>query len=240
MEARSTILLACLLASTPSLAQWNEHPPLDVRDRLTFSATAETTIQNDLMTALLSIEASGATLAEAANEANEIADWAFDTVDGFETVTARTANYQTWERRAQRDAPTEFGVNQQLLVTSNDDAELTTLLGVLQARAKIQSVGYGPSREQREATEAKMVDAALRKFRAEAERHRATLGYSGYEIVVLQVSSHTVDPADAARNRQLRGAVEVLATGSSVTAPRLKGGTSTVTGTASGIVQLLP
>ncbi|MCP5057689.1 MAG: SIMPL domain-containing protein [bacterium] len=237
MRQMQSVALVLLLAgwANPGIAQWNEHPPLEMRDRVMLSAGAQTTVQNDLMTALLTVQASATEFAIAADEANRLADWTFEQAAAFDGVSARTANYQTWER-APRDQPKEFGVTQQVLVTSSDSGALTGLLAILQSRLRVQSVGYSPSLEQREEAVKQMTEAALKAFRVQADSIRATLGFAGYEIVQLRVGASVTDPADAARHGRL--GTNSFSDGG-VRAPTLKGGTSIVNGSATGTIQLV-
>lgn len=235
------VAVVALLAATPSAAQhWNPSNNPELRDRVHFGVQEETFIENTVSTTNLEVITEAATFAEAAKEANEIAEWALAEAEKVKDVVATTGTYHT-QKLNHRNKPEAFVVRQQLSVSSQDDETLSELVGVLQSRVRVVGIGYSPTAASQKKAEEEQIRAALAAFRARAETIRQTLGFARYAIVNLNVSTGTEDLARYGANS---GHVAGLGLGadylsSNIPPPTLRGGTSKVVGSASGEIQLL-
>ena len=216
------VLGAALLAGAgPASAEIDP----DMRDHVTFSVSRGTKVANDEMTVVLAATHTAVEAAEAANRVNQEIAWAADQIDDRERFRVRTGSYTTQQTLTPQKQK-RWRAEQQLIVSSKDFAALRKLVGTLQARVNLQSVGFALTPESRVEIERGLVKQALEAFREDAERIRTSLGASGYAIVELQLNASTQDPH--ARRSYGMVMAEGGVAGAAVAPPVLEGGFSDV------------
>lgn len=184
--------LALALLPAPPLAA-HDHPDPSIRDRVSFQVARTTRVGNDRMTAVLEAVHESEDAAEAASRVNEAMAWAVARVEGVEGVRHRTGAYRTQQvTTPQRQR--RWRAEQELRLESEDFDRMRELLGGLQERLQLQSLGFSLSQERRVAREREMARAALEAFREEAELIRTALGFEKYDIVEMRVETSTHDP----------------------------------------------
>lgn len=197
---RSPVVLALLALGAPPAAA--EDPPF-VRDQVTFGVSRATRVDNDRMTAVLVATHESASAAEAASRVNEAMGWALEQIGEDPAVEHRTGGYQT--RQVHTPPPTRqerWRVEQELVLASGDFARVRELVTTLQSRLQLRSLGFFLSQERRIAAQREVTVEALGAFRAEARLIREALGFEGYQLVELHVSSGPV-PGPRPRPRAL-------------------------------------
>jgi predicted secreted protein len=104
-------------------------------------------------------------------------------------VKAQTVDYQTHPVYDEQRI-IAWRVRQSLRLEATDKAAMTKLLGSLQERLAIASVGYEVSPARREEVEARLIEAAIRRFGARAERITQTFGRAHYTLVNVNIDAH--------------------------------------------------
>jgi predicted secreted protein len=236
------LLLAALawVVAPAALAQPFQLDP-DTRDQVTFSVSRQTPVENDEMTVTLAATHTDLKAATAADAVNKAMQEALPRVRKAEGVKFRTGSYTTsqfYPQPAPAGRPREprWRVAQELIVASRDFEALRALVTELQASLTLKSVGFALAQDRRIEEERKIAEAALRAFREDAEPIRKALGFSGYEIVELHVSSGTHDPL------QRRSPVQISTDSMELEAVApvvLEGGSSQVRADVQARIQLL-
>jgi predicted secreted protein len=229
--SRSPKFWLALLASTfacAAVAQVN--PP--VYDRIELSASAEREIENDLMIAIVYAEVEANNQPRAADEVNQAIRFAADRARATAGVEVQTLQYTTRPVYANDRRIIGWVARQSLRLESTDAEALSTLLGELQTRVAIESMGSGLSKAARDAAEEALIVEALAQFRQRAALIAAEFERDGYRLVQLNVGSYGAFP-EQAMMRQL-GAVSIA----DVAAPVIEAGVQTVTVSVNGSVEL--
>lgn len=180
---RLCIASTCLLASLPAGAE--EKPTYD---RISFSVSAGTEVENDTLVAVLFASKEGPDLAELSAEVNKAMSAAMKKAKQEAAVAAQTLDYQTSPNY--RDGrPNGWLVRQSIRLESKSPEPLARLIGDLQAGLALESVGYSISPGKLKEYEDRLIDEALASFRSRAERVTRDLGRTQYRIVSVQVNT---------------------------------------------------
>jgi predicted secreted protein len=223
--AAGVALTALALAAAPGRAD----EEAKAMRRVDFSVERSAEIENDRTTAVLAVTEEDADAARLARRLNETMGWALETAKGAPAVRARSGSYQTWP--IERDGRIRHWRGRQELILDSDDlAALTELLGALQGRLELVSIGFSPSPERRRAAEDALIAEALAAFRERAERVRESLGAAGWELVRVGIQSG--EPPVQPFFRAARDSMAEMAP------PALEAGTSRVAITAAGTIEL--
>jgi predicted secreted protein len=227
-----THLLASLLlwlAAAPAFAQT---PEAALFNLVTLNAQAEREVANDLLQAVLAVEAEGADPAALADGVNRSMQKALATAQGYRAVRARSGNYQSFPVH-DRNRIARWRVRQELRLESADFAAAGDLIGKLQGSLVITSMALTVSPEARRQAENALTAEAIAAFEERARSVRDALKAKGYRIKDLQVSGGGPVPRPMAF-QAARGAMSE----SAVAAPAIEAGTSRLVITVSGTVQL--
>jgi predicted secreted protein len=226
--AAACALAALVLAPAPARAD----DPSKALRRAEFSVERGAEIDNDRTTAVLAVTDEDADAARLTRRVNETMSWALETAKGIPAVRARSGGYQTWP--IERDGRIRHWRSRQELILESDDLPaLTELLGTLQSRLELVSIGFSPSPERRRAAEDRLIADALTAFRDRAGRVRESLGAAGWELVHVAIQTDGQPPVRPFF--QHAGRAADLA---EVAPPVLEAGTSRVVVTASGTIEL--
>jgi len=228
MPAMRLLALGVLLAlAAPALADEEV-----VRNHVSFSVERSREVENDWVTAVLGASFESTDPAEVAAQINTAMSWGMEQAKAASGLRMRTGGYTTRPIDDPKRAQLRRWRGTQTLVLEGADArEMSELVGRLQSRLQVQSLGFSVSPERRREVEAELVDEALGAFRERAERVRAKLGAKGYAIVKIQLSSSGGPPP-----RPLRGAAMMAEAVSP--APPLEAGTSQLSAGAHATIEL--
>lgn len=233
-------LLALVSGVRAAFAQPFQLDP-DTRDQLAFSVSRRVSVENDEMTVTLAAVHVDVDAAAAADAVNATMHAALQRARAADGVTLRTGAYSTNQFYPQPSPPSQpreprWRAEQELIVASRSFDTLRSLVTDLQASLALKSVGFALSDARRIEQERSIRDAALRAFREDAESIRKALGFSGYEIVELRVSTAAADPLRRRSpvnintdSMELRPVAPVV----------LEGGSSEVSGYVEARIQLL-
>jgi predicted secreted protein len=220
--------LACLGAALPGAgaARAQEDTP---EGRVHLAVEAERHVANDRAVATLELIDEGEDPAELADRVSRRVSAALARAEREPGVDVRTGGIQTQpvfhEGQLRR-----WRATQRLVLETARLETLPSLLGELQSEVPLASVEFTVSPEARRAVEEDLIAEALTAFRARAAGVGETLGARDVRIHQLHIDTGSSGPMPLGRSRGM--AMEAAA------APPLAAGTSRVTVTVRGSVQL--
>jgi len=187
-------------------------------------------VENDRMQAVLSLTAEDDNAARLADQINRSMQAALKTAKARPKVEVRSGSYRTYpvynKEKIQR-----WRATQELWLEGSDFAELGGLIGQLQERLQVSSINFSVSAERRRAVEDELITQALDAFKQRAELVRRQLAAKSYRIVDVSINTGGGQPVPI----MMRAATMEAA---SVAPPTLEAGTSTVTVSVGGVVEL--
>jgi predicted secreted protein len=227
--ARAGFAVGICLAATAAFAQQVDRP----NRRVGFSVERSREVANDWATALLSVTHEDPSAAEVAARINRDMAFALDLAKKRSSVRARTSGYTTLPiQDPKRGNVRHWRGTQELVLESGDVAALTGLIGELQAKLQLQSLAFSVSPGQRRKVEEELAVEALEAFQARADLVRKTFGASGYRLVEVHVGTGGGGPPPRPMMR------EMMAADAAMMPPAVEGGTSEITASANGSIEL--
>ena len=200
--------------------------------RVGFSVERSSEVANDWATAVVSVSHEDPSPAEVAARINRDMTWALDLAKKQSAVRARSGGYSTQPfHDPKRGSVRLWRGTQELVLESGDTPALTALVGELQQRLQVQSLAFSVSPDRRRKIEEELVVSALQAFQARAELVRKTLGASGYRLVEVHVGTGGGGPPPRPMMRMAAADAEMMP-------PAVEGGTSEITASASGAIEL--
>ena len=224
------VLLAFGLA--PAQAAEEDSSENDKMNRVRLQAQSSKQVVNDLMQAMLAAEAEDRDPAKLADTINRTMTWALERARSAEGVTVQSGGYQTYPVRREGQI-VRWRASQQVLLESPDSDRMTALIGELQSRLQLKSLGFTVSPEARRAMENELISAALNRFKERAEIVRKNLAAAGYQIVEVAIHTSGTQPI-----RPLPVGRAMAATRQEVAPPAVEAGRSEVTVSVTGTIQL--
>jgi predicted secreted protein len=189
---RTLLTIACLM---PLAAAAQERPvlrlvqPDPTRTTLSLSESAEITVKQDELYAVLAVEARGGSAAAVQQAVNRAMTAALDRARAVSTVTAATGNYGVWRSYGSSISPGQsWQGSQTLSLTAKDAAPLLELVGTLQAQGlAVRQLTFRVSRELYRTTREQATEEAVRGLQARAQRMAGLLGleFERFDSVTL-------------------------------------------------------
>jgi predicted secreted protein len=163
--------------------------------QLHFQVDRSQEVGNDLMQVWLSAQAEGTDPTRLARTINETMDWALALGAGREGMRIKTGNYQTQALR-DKDKLRGWQVSQDLHIEGTDIPAISALVGELQERLQVKSMGFSVSPEARRAAEEQLIEAALKAFQERSQAVQRIMGAKGYRLVSasIQTGGHFPGP----------------------------------------------
>lgn len=225
---RIIILSLCVLASAGAMATDADTPK---RNLVSLSVSASEDVDSDLLVVHLAVTHEAVKQSQAANRVNEDMAWALTAARQVGAVKVQTLDYRTNPVYDDRRI-TAWRTQQSLRLESADRTALTDLLGTLQERLAIESVGYEVSAGVRQATEERLIDAAIQRFGSRAERVTRAFGRTRYSLVNANVSSSGYQPPPMPYQGR------ALAMKAEMADPSIEAGQQTLSVTVDGTIEL--
>jgi len=212
-------LAALLLGMSALSAHAEDKPP--AYDRVAFSVTVQKEVENDVLTAVLYAEQQGRDTVAMADQVNKGIVWGMDIAKKEPAIESRTLGYTT--NPVYKDNVLDgWQVRQSIQLKSKDSKALGGMLGQLQEKLRIDSIGYSVSPDVQKTTKEGLVNAALDSFKKRAEQIKAAMGRAQYKVVKLDIQD-TNDFAPMLKSYD--GAMMRAAAAPAPAAPVLEGGT---------------
>lgn len=220
--------VAALAAAAPAAAD-EDRPDR----RVGFAVERSREVANDWVTAVLSASHEDPQATEVAARINRDMTWAMGLAKAKSAVRTRSGGYSTWPVHDPRHGDVRhWRGSQEIVLESADVDAMTTLVGELQERLQVKSLGFSVSPEKRRQVEEDLVAEAIAAFRQRAELVRESFGAAGYRLVEVQVGSAGAGPPP------VRPMARAMVAQAEMAPPALEGGTSEITVTANGSIEL--
>jgi predicted secreted protein len=150
---------------------------------------------------------------------------------GSSDVRVKTGGYNTSPVH-QDGKIRRWRASQDLILESKDIGAVSDLIGKLQVKLQLRSIGFTVSPESRRAVEDELIREALAAFRKRADLVRESLGANGYQIVRGVVDTGGWRPIQPRRMAQAAGREATVAP------PALEGGRSELRVSVRGTIEL--
>lgn len=200
-------------------------------DRVSLSAAAQSEVANDRLRAELYIQREGEDAAALAADVNRAIDWAVALAKGVEGVEVQTQDYRT-HPLYRKQILKGWRVRQSIRLESADTTALSELIGRLQQRLAVESVGYELSAMAREQAENALIGRAIAAFTTRAEMVTQQFGRSDYRLVQVDINSGARPPQPMYRTAAM------VVEADRVSAPRIKLGSQEVQVWVNGTIEL--
>jgi len=201
--------------------------------RVGFAVERSREVANDWVTAVLSVSHEDPKPAEVASRINRDMTWAMELAKARTAVRTRSGGYSTYPvHDPQRGDVRHWRGVQEIVLESGDVEAVTALVGELQERLQVQSLGFSVSPERRRKIEEELVAEALQAFQERAELVRKSFGATGYRLVEVHVGTGGGGPPP------VRPMMRTMAADAEMMPPAVEGGTSEIMVSASGAIEL--
>jgi predicted secreted protein len=225
-----TLLVLGLAAACPAHA--DDAPRYN---QIRFQVERSRPVDNDRMQAVLNTTAENDSAARLADEVNQTMDWAVKTAKARPRIEVRTGGYRTYPVY-DKNKIRRWRATQELLLEGTDFAQLGALIGQLQERLQVSSVNFSVSPARRASAEDELITQALDAYKQRAELVRKQVGAKGYRLVDVSINTADMRPIP-----MLRASTEdygISSVAKSAAPVPVEAGTSTVTVTVAGAVEL--
>ena len=220
------ILLLSLAAGPLFAAEANTY------NRITYQVTEQKEVSNDEITVTMAIERDNQDATKLSDEINRAIKAANDTIDKYPGIKSSTSDYSirpVYSRDKHLDH--WHGVSSIMLVSQNIN-DMAVLVQSLQKTLLIKSTRYNVSHERKDKIQTSMIEAALKKFNAQAELISKNMGFTKYRLVNLNINNSGIPP------RPVYAASRLSATSADVAAPTFESGTTMIKVNISGTIEM--
>lgn len=191
---------AAFLLPLPVFAQPAPPPPPPGETVLNLSATEHGSVPQDLLTASLSIQVDNADPRAVQDKINSTIAAALAKAKPIASVETSTDSYYVsliepfWNGKGQKPAKFWRGM-QSLQLKGRNAADLIALSGALQNLGlTMQGLNYSVSPDKFDTARDALMDAAIQKLKAKAERAAKALGKTKVDVVELNVDGNNAPP----------------------------------------------
>jgi predicted secreted protein len=224
--------IALTLAPSAAFAQSDaRYQPAGV---LSLSAQASEEVPQDVVTITLFYEQEASDPASLTTTLNQRADAALQKARGVQGVTARSGQFSIFPSTDRDGRISAWRGRTEVVLESHDFAAASKLAGDISSIMQVSNVQFSLSPEAQRAAEQKLSGEAIASFREQATAAARAFGYGSYTIREVNVGHAGVPP----RPMMMMAARTMSADAKAAPPVPLEGGTSTVTVTVSGSVQM--
>jgi len=223
-------LLVCLLLA-PALA-WAQAPEASRFNQVELQAEASREVQNDLMHATLYAEVSDPSAARVADQLNRVTADALKTAATVAAVKARSGSAQTYPVYDRAGKLTSWRGRSEIRLEAKDTGAMAGLIGRLQSSMQLSGVTFSVSPELRRQAENELINEAVAAFKARADIAAKAIGGRSYKIRRVGLNTAGMQPPRPMAMRAMQ------AQAAEVSTPSFEAGTSMITVTASGTVEV--
>lgn len=214
------------LASTVLLADEARYNQIALR------AEVNQEVAHDLMHVTLYTEAQHADPAKLAAEVTSTLNKTLEQVRGVSVKLGSRHSYPVYDDKGQKI--TAWRERAEVRLESADFARLSALTGELLQSMKMGGMDFSIASDTRKTREDAMLKDAVEAFRARAQLATEALGGKGYKLVSLNLSTGGFQPPMPMRAYAAKG----MAMMEAAPAPEIEAGTSQVTVSADGVIEV--
>ncbi len=201
---------------------------------LSLSAQASSEVPQDVVTITLFYEQEASDPASLTTTLNQRADAALQKAKGVPGVTARSGQFSIFPSTDRDGRISAWRGRTEVVLESHDFAAASKLAGDISSIMQVGNVQFSLSPEAQRTAEQKLSNEAIASFREQATAAARAFGYGSYAIREVNVGHAGVPPRP-----MMMMAARAMSTDAKAAPPMpLEGGTSTVTVTVSGSVQM--
>jgi predicted secreted protein len=225
----SFMCFAALALASPAFAAEPRQPHYNVVE---LRAEAQREVQNDLLNAVLYVEINDASPAALANAVNKSVNEALRVAKDYHAVKARSGSNQVYPVYSKSNTMQGWRGRAEVRIESRDFEAASALIAKLQSGMQLASLNFSVAPDSRRAVEDELIVEAIKAFKSRADVAKGALGGRDYRILRVSIASGYNGP-------QPRFASARAASSPEVAAPSFEAGTSQVTVTASGAVEIV-
>ena len=205
----------------------------DPMNRVDFEVERTREVANDWVRAVVGVSDEQSDAAALADSVNRSMAWALDLAKSASGVRAKSGGYHT-SPVYQDGKLRRWRASQELILESADPEAVSELVGSLQERLQLRSIGFTVSPELRRSTQDALIKDALAAFQTRAELVTESLGARGWELVHVSIDTGGGPPI----RPQHFAEAAVMRSSSAPAPPALEGGSSRLSVTARGSIEL--
>lgn len=226
-----TLLAASLLCMAAAGARAE---PLNY-EVIGLQADAHTEVPNDLLTATLFVEQTHADATKLAAEINKTLNQGVRLVHDFPGVKIEAGAQSTWPVYDAKNRLTGWRTRAELRVESKDFDAASKAIAKIQGSMQLGTMSFVLSPDTADATENKLVDGAIKAFRARADIVARAMGAKGWRTVNMHINTGR-PPAPM----PLMRAAPMAMSADAVPPQEMVGGDTEISVSVSGQIQLQP
>lgn len=233
MKKQLAVLLALAVVAGAGIARADERGP--DYDMISLQADARAEVPNDLLVATLFVEMTMGDATRLAAEVNKTLNNGVRLVHEFPGVKIESGQQSTWPvYDAKGNKLTGWRTRAELRVESKDFDAASRAIAKMQGAMQMAGMTFVLSPDTADATNNRLIDAALKAFRARADIVAKSLGATGWRTVNLNIGTDGGRPPVP----MYRMAPQAAAMADAVPPQETAGGTSDITVTVNGTIQL--
>lgn len=226
------LLITTLMPASEALAESINY------QQVSLSAEARRDIDNDLMTATLFIEQSDQDPARLADQINRKVNETLALGKGFKTVKLRSAGRSTYPLYTQKNRPDGWRSRADLTLESRDFEAASKLIGQLQTHLQLSGVGFAVSAEVRDKAQNELVAEAIAAFRARADIVAQSFGMKSWKTVQTNIGTSDMHPMPMYKATMAASRIDAMQ--AEIAPPDMSAGSSRISVSISGTVEMLP
>lgn len=204
-------------------------------DRISLSVSVEEQVAADRLVAVLAAQREGTSAAKLAAEVNTLVDWALAQAQAESRIESETLDYATNPMYTKGNL-SGWRVRQEIRLRSREDPALGELVGRLQERLLLESIGYEVSDGRRKEAQEGLIRAGLDAFNARAQLIAKQMGQRRHRLVEMRVETDGDRPVPIFR--RMSAAPAMADAGGAPPAPRIVAGKQTIRVQVSGVIEL--
>jgi predicted secreted protein len=229
--ASKRLILALSLLITAVTA--SAHDNTLYYNQVSIDASASAEVENDTMIVRLYAMQESVDAKDASDRVNDIVNQALADLKQYPDIEVKTESYTT-SPVYNKSQIVSWRVRQNISLKSKNMTQLSQLLGGLQRKMKLASIGFDVSKEQRQAHTDRLIDEALTAYDKRASQVASKIKGGGYRIVNMNIST---SGSESPRPYMAMRAMAAEADFAGVS-PQTEGGKSTLTVRVNGTIEL--
>jgi predicted secreted protein len=187
LMARAALWLSLALAIAGAAAA-QPFPP-DPKNRASFSVERSREVANDWVTAVIGTSDEDSDAARLGDRVNQTMNWALGEAKQARGVSVKSGGYTTHPVHDKNGKIARWAASQDLILEGSDVDAVSELVGKLQSKLLLRSIGFSVSPETRRKAEDVLIGEVLTAFQERAKHVSAGLGARDYEVVSLSLQT---------------------------------------------------